>query len=514
MYEDSVVVTEPEALTIEETAISHVTCNAGTDGSIDITVSGGTVAGDYTYSWTTADGNGLIADAADQTGLSGGTYDLTVTDDNSCETTTSITITEPTAITITESYSDISCNGQTDGSIDIEVSGGTVAGDYTYSWTTADGNGLIADAADQTGLSAGTYDLSVTDDNGCEATTSITITEPTAITIAESYSNISCNGLTDGSIDITVSGGTVAGDYTYSWTTADGDGLIADAADQTGLSAGTYDLTVTDDNGCEATTSITITEPAAIAIAESYSNISCNGLTDGSIDITVTGGSVATDYVYSWTTADGSGLVPDATDQTDLGAGTYELTVVDDNGCEANSSIIILEPEAITIVSDTAINTSSASAADGSIKVVAEGGTGVLTYTLTPGDVVNETGEFANLGPDNYTVDITDENSCGPVSIDLTISIADAIESITFAENIKLYPNPTSSTINLEIDMDKANDYRIEILSISGQMMYKENTTATGKFTKILDLSSFAKGIYFIKVSTEQYYYQEKVIFQ
>ncbi|MFP4024947.1 MAG: T9SS type A sorting domain-containing protein, partial [Thiohalospira sp.] len=236
--------------------------------------------------------------------------------------------------------------------------------------------------------------------------------------------------------------------------------------------------------------------------------------TDGSIDITVTGGTVATDYIYSWSTADGSGLVADAEDQTGLSAGTYDLTVTDDNGCEEAASIVIIEPEAITIVSDTAINTTSESATDGSIEVEATGGTGILTYLLTPGDISNETGIFNNLGPDDYTVSITDENGCGPVTTSLTVSFPDAIQSISNAKSIKLYPNPTSAKITLEIDADRHATYTIEILNIAGQRLYKENTETNGNLRKEIDLSEYAKGIYFIKVITEGFYYQEKVIFQ
>ncbi|MGM0406645.1 MAG: T9SS type A sorting domain-containing protein, partial [Bacteroidota bacterium] len=174
----------------------------------------------------------------------------------------------------------------------------------------------------------------------------------------------------------------------------------------------------------------------------------------------------------------------------------------------------ITEPDAITIVSDTAINATSESATDGSIEVEATGGTGVLTYTLTPGDISNETGIFNNLAHNDYTVSVTDENSCGPVTTDLTVSFPDAIESISLSKNIKLYPNPTSSKLTLEINIDRSDSYTIEIISLSGQQLYKENTQSDRSFTKELDLSGYAKGIYFIKVSTDHNHYQERIILQ
>ena len=157
------------------------------------------------------------------------------------------------------------------------------------------------------GLGAGTYSVTVTDANGCSTTTSITLTEP-ALLVSGATSptfiggnNISCNGLADGSIDLTVTGGNTA--YAFSWTGPNS--FTANTEDLNGLGAGTYSVTVTDANGCSTTTSITLTEPALLvsgATSPTFiggNNISCNGLADGSIDLTVTGGNTA--YAFSWT---------------------------------------------------------------------------------------------------------------------------------------------------------------------------------------------------------------------
>ena len=117
---------------------------------------------------------------------------------------------------------------------------------------------MDATAEDQSGLSAGTYDVIVTDLNGCQISDSFLITEPPPIVLTSILSdfngfNISCNGESDGSIDITVSGGTISGgdtDYTYEWTTLNGTGLDTSVPDQTGLSAGTYTVKITDSNNC------------------------------------------------------------------------------------------------------------------------------------------------------------------------------------------------------------------------------------------------------------------------
>ncbi|MFO7844689.1 MAG: T9SS type A sorting domain-containing protein, partial [Bacteroidales bacterium] len=156
----------------------------------------------------------------------------------------------------------------------------------------------------------------------------------------------------------------------------------------------------------------------------------------------------------------------------------------------------------------------SASASDGSVTVEATGGTGALSFILTPGGIENQTGIFENLSPGDYTVEVTDVNDCGPVTTNLTVGYPNAIASVHSAENIRLYPNPTSSKFTLAIDSDQAASYTFEILNISGQRLLKETIQSSGDLLKEFDLSEYAKGIYFIKVSTGDLYYQEKVIFQ
>ncbi|HRW62873.1 MAG TPA: T9SS type A sorting domain-containing protein, partial [Bacteroidales bacterium] len=326
--------------------------------------------------------------------------------------------------------------------------------------------------------------------------------------------NITCNGLNNGSVDITVTGGTSP--YTYSWASADGLGLVAADEDQSGLSAGLYQLTVSDANLCEATATFTISEPTDIIIEQTLvNNITCNGLTDGSINITVTGGTVASSYVYNWETTDGSGLNATEQDQSGLSAGIYNVTVTDDNSCEGTSSVTITEPGAITIDSENATNATAQTASDGSVQVTASGGTGALQYTINPGGTSNETGTFGNLSPGDYTVSVTDQNSCGPVvSSSLTVGFPDAIEIIAKNENIKIYPNPTSSKITLEINNNIYNEYTIQIVNISGQILSSENIISENSIKKEFDISEYAKGLYFIKIFTEKEYFQEKIILQ
>lgn len=221
------------------------------------------------------------------------------------------------------------CFGGATGTADATVTGG--APNYFYNWS----NGSTLE--DPTGLTAGTYVVVVTDNNGCQDSTNVTIQDPDAIIAEESAFNVTCYGLSDGSIDITSSGGT--GNLSYFWSNG------SSSEDLNGLSGGTYTLTITDDNGCQEIVSVTIFEPDSISISASSStfshghNISVNGESDGEIDVSVTGGTQP--YNYSWSNG--------SSDQNlnNLPAGTYTLTVTDGKGCAKTIEVILTEPEPV-----------------------------------------------------------------------------------------------------------------------------------------------------------------------
>ena len=222
------------------TVKTDVSCNGGSNGSINLTPAGGTAP--YTFDW----GGGIFTE--DRTGLSVGTYTVNIKDANGCSGSTSVIITQPTALVATPSSTNVSCNSGSNGTASVSASGGTPG--YTYLWN----NG--ATTASITGLTAGNYSVTLTDAKGCNATQTFSITQPTALVATPSSTNVSCNSGSNGTASVSVSGGTPG--YTYLWNNG------ATTASINGLTAGTYSVTITDNNGCTATQAFTITEPTAL----------------------------------------------------------------------------------------------------------------------------------------------------------------------------------------------------------------------------------------------------------
>lgn len=315
----NLVVSEPALLTLSASG-TDVTCNGDGDGAVSLTVAGGTPL--YSYSWS----NG--ATTQNLTGLSGGVYSATVTDENSCTANSSVTVSEPSAISVTASSNDVTCNGDGDGSIDLAVTGGTTP--YSYNWN----NGAVTE--DLNNLSGGIYSGTISDDNGCTVSASVTITEPNELLLSAAVSNVSCNGNDDGAIDVTATGGTMP--YSFSWSTG------ATTEDLSGLSPNTYIGLLTDDNSCTVSATITVTEPAVLTASTTVTDVAFNGGSDGAVDLTPSGGTAP--YSYSWDNGETT------EDLSNVAAGSYSVTITDDNGCTFTTTVSVSEPPVSTSTVD------------------------------------------------------------------------------------------------------------------------------------------------------------------
>ena len=294
---------------------TNVTCFGASDGAIALNVSGGTLP--YTYSWS----NG--ASTRNLNNLSGGTYRVIVTDAMGCTLSQNVTVGEPAAaLSLSAVVSDELCFGDGQGAIDLSVTGGT--GPYVYSWN----NG--SSTQDIVGLESGDYQVTVTDKNGCMVSAVYTVGSPDQLAISASVSPISCRGEGDGAVDVTVSGGVAP--YTYAWNHG------ATTEDISGLAPGTYQLTITDANGCTSSASWQLTEPLPLTINQVTSHVSCFGANDGGVSLSVSGGTLP--YSYSWNNG------ATTRDISNLAGGTYEVTVTDARGCEQQLQVVVQAPSA------------------------------------------------------------------------------------------------------------------------------------------------------------------------
>lgn len=398
----TVVITQPPtALVVASSVTANVSCNGGNDGIAATNPNGGVPP--YTYSWnsippqTTASASNLPA----------GTYTVTVTDYAGCAVTSSTTISEPTPLTATMSATiPVTCYGNNNGSATASPAGGTAP--YAYSWNTTPPQNTIA----ASNLAAGTYAVTVTDSKGCVTTTSVAITQPTALVAnIASSTNTTCNGGSNGTATAGGSGGTAP--YTYSWTSTPPQ-LTATA---TSLSAGTYFVTITDANGCGTVTTATISEPAPITVTATGNDTICPGQ-PAIVTAFASGGTGAFSYNWSPSLGNGSAYTVYPASLT-----SYVVNATDANGCTGQPDTVTIDvfnftPANLTVTGSTGICAGNSAV----IAAQATGHTGALTwswanngswtspgpYTVTPGAtttyVVVVTNECGVSLTDNVTV--------------------------------------------------------------------------------------------------------------
>jgi gliding motility-associated-like protein len=373
----TVTITEPAALQISG-VITDVLCFGGTNGAIDVTVSGGILP--YTFVWSNS------AATEDISGVVSGTYILTVTDAGGCTITYSGTVSQPVVLTSSRTGTNVTCFGAANGAVDITVSGGVTP--YTFLW----GHGPVTE--DISGLSGGFYSVVITDQNGCTKTDTITIQEPPLLSVSTVVTDVLCNGTSTGAIDVTVAGGTPA--YTYKWSNA------AVTEDLSAQPAGSYQVTITDANGCSINTAATIAEPAAISISHTTVDVVCFNQPTGRIVLTLGGG--ATPFSFVWTNN-----VSTVDSAINLIAGVYNVTATDANGCTVTDNATINQPTDLLVV-PAITNVSCFGGNNGAINLTVSGATPAYTYIWQP--AVSTSDIASTLAAGNYAVTITDANNC------------------------------------------------------------------------------------------------------
>ncbi|MFM2207271.1 MAG: hypothetical protein RL213_1246, partial [Bacteroidota bacterium] len=398
-------------------AVTQISCYGGT-GSVVLSATGG--VGNYTFG----------GDATSP--LTQGSYTYTVTDGNSCQGSVTVVISQaPDLLVANAVATQIACYGGL-GSIDLQVTGGTTA--YGFSWTKLSDANYTSGTEDLNSLTAGTYSVTVQDAKGCTATASATINAaPAVLAVTSTATQISCFGQT-GSVSLNVTGGTP--DYTYAWTQTGGT-FTSTSVNITGLTSGRYNVTVTDANGCTASTYSTInTQPALLTSSSVSGTILCNG---GTTVITVSAGGGVTPY-------SGTGAYT-------VGAGSYNYTVTDANGCQTVTSIVIGEPTALVAASSAPV-------------ILCGGGSATATVSATGGiSPYSGTGTFT-VGPGTYTYTVTDANNCTSTTV---LVVDEPVAAVLLA---------SASSGNILCNGDLTT---VTVTATGGTIPY----TGTGTFTEV-----------------------------
>jgi len=432
-------------------------CNTGMLGSATVTPANGVAP--FTYAWS--DGQTTVS----ATGLSAGTYTVTVTDAAGGTTTCDVTLTEPSALTCSVTAVDANCFGTSDGSALVAASGGTAG--YTYAWSNS------VTTASNPNLGAGTYTVTVTDANGCTAVCNGTVAEPAEMVCDIVPSDPNCNGGIDGNLDLTVTGGT--GAYTFDWDNDGAEDPDNDTEDLSGVGAGVYRVTITDANGCTAWCTATLAEPTALTCSAVGTSPTDCDVSDGVVTATAAGGT--SPYTYSIN----GGPVQSSMAFGGLGAGTYTVTTIDDNGCTTECMVAITSPESpmCTIVStDITCNGGT----DGSLTATGSGGTGAYEYSIDGGVTYQTSGAFSNLPAGSYTITVAAGGKKG----------CSSVCNVTITEPAAL----TCSNVGTDVTCNGASDGTATVTPAGGVAPYTfawgTTPTQTAMTATMLPAGSFS----------------------
>lgn len=371
---------------------------------------------------------------------------------------------------------DVSCNGDSSGSIAPNLTGAT--GPVSYQWSNGDTTPSL------NGVPAGMYTLQISDSAGCVLDDTFTVGEPTALAVGLTGVDPLCNGDSSGTIDLSASGGTPSGmGYNYLWSTGD------TIEDLSSLAAGSYTVTVSDSLGCTRSDSFSVSQPPVLSAQASGTDISCAGQTDGQATVMGIGGTPG--YTYSWSNGDTSAMI------TGLLAGAYSVTVTDSNGCVSAGSAQIAEPLPVQ-VSGTVTNETGSS--DGAITTAVVGGTPGYTYSWNTGDT---TPDLMNIGAGTYILTVVDSNGCSVMDTFEVLLVVGRPDPFSDAQ-ISLYPNPTQGQVNILAEGLKGQEISLEIYDAQGRLVQQyTGDVIQGSYSRQIDLSDESKGVYLIRLRGE-----------
>ena len=415
--------------------------------------------------------------------LAPGVYDVTITDTYGCtDIVANMPITGTSDLLINapgSQISNVNCKFGMDGAINLNVIGGTEP--IVFLWEDSQGDSIFNEE-DLSGVAAGWYSVLVSDSVGCEASHQFEVTEPAELIHLDSMppilENVSCHGFEDGFIQVFPSGG--VSPYQYLWSTSDTTQSISN------LAPGLYQVTITDQNNCDLISiDYEVTEPVApLSLQEFFiDDVTCFGGDDGSIEISMTGGTDP--YFYDWD-------LPAVTQNIfGIEAGPYYLFVQDANQCPFDTLFHVDQPDQIEIVGTSF--PSDPGQATGMAIADASGGVGPYMYTWETGHIGDT---LANVLPGTYLVTVDDANGCQSflyVSVESLTSTSQAFNTLQFS----FYPNPNNGVFQIELNASQASEFQIKITNAVGQTMYSQEVYAE-ELSQKTKLDDAAPGLYFV----------------
>jgi hypothetical protein len=542
---------EPSQLIVSGTT-TDVTCFGENSGAISTSIAGGT--GTKTYQWS----NGSVM--PNLSNLFSGTYSVTAVDGNGCTAASTFEVAQPPILEATTTTTFTSCNGGSDGTATVTVTGGT--GDVKYLWSNGETTPMIEN------LTVGTYQVTLTDANACTTVATANVTDPAMLSAVVEIIQPSCAGDSNGALSAEVSGGT--GNIIYEWSNGQTESSILQ------LAAGTYELTVTDANGCTVVSTAEMVAPAELTLNLETTPASCEGVSNGAVTVNAIGG--VGNYSYSWNTGDtaasilnlpngeyavtvidGNGceahffdtvgvlgeLFLPATiinvscnggadgviDVTPLGAtppyafewsndttsqsaiwmlevGNYSVTVSDADGCVVIDTFSISEPEELQVSVDQ-VTPAIGNNADGAVAITVEGGTpGYSFQWLLNNNLMSEEEDPTGLPAGEYTLLLTDDHGCD-TSLTIVIESVTSAEERNLLQHIQLTPNPTTGQFSLLLDLPNNKEVTAAIYDISGKIISAAIPVVD---RHDFDLTNEAAGVYLLRIRVGEMEVAKRVV--
>ena len=419
-----------------------VDCESGTLGTIQVQSNAGTAP--FQYLWSSGQTDSLVQN------VPAGDYQVTVTDANGCTEELPSNVQVSGNLSLAINVIPISCHDAQDGVAIVSPTNG--AAPYNFNWASGITDSIITD------LIADTYEITVTDAIGCADELSFTINAPQELTAGfESY-DLQCFGDDDGMVVAFPDGGTAP--YHYSWNNLALNDTISN------LSAGIYEVTITDAHNCVFSSSVEIFAPPQLEVDTAFGNISCWNENDGWASAMVFGGLPS--YNYLWSTGD---TIPEI---TNLPGGDYTVTISDANDCENIIEYTLTEPTTISIDDTNLALASTPWDNDGYIEILAlSGGTPPYEFLWSTGD---NTSSIDSLYGGTYGLTITDANDC-QIQAAFEIQVISATkESSLENQLIALYPNPVakSNFIHFVFKQKSTAAWNCSIFDTAGKLLSTE----------------------------------------